>query len=169
MLRQTPRLRQDRLMAGRRLGLRAEPQAFHWAILEGSRRAPILVTHDRAEAPRTYSEAQALAWCRDRLLQVIDEHKPQAVAIRYPEPISRGAGDAARRRCRLEGVLVEAAASRDLPITTGALATIGRRLGTKATRAKEYLSLDDFRGLDWNKVSHERREAILVGVGTLDE
>jgi hypothetical protein len=50
-------------------------------------------------------------------MQVIDQHKPEAVAMRYPEPLSRGGGDAARRRCRLEGVLLEAAASRDYWMT----------------------------------------------------
>lgn len=151
------------------LGLRADPEGFHWAVVTGSRREPILLAHDYAEAPRTYTEAQALAWCRARVHEIIDLHKPQRVAIRYPEPISRGKGDAARRRCRVEGVLLEAAACRDLPTHTGALVTIGRRLGTTATAAKVYLDAREFRNLDWNRLSQGRREAILVGAGVLDE
>lgn len=153
----------------RGLGLRADPDGFHWAIVTGSRSEPILVSHDRAEAPRTYTEAQALSWCRARVHEIIDLHKPQRVAIRYPEPISRGKGDPARRRCRVEGVLLEAAACRDLPTHTGSLITIGKRLGITASRAKAYLDGEEFRTLDWNKLSHERREAILVGAGVLDD
>lgn len=155
--------------SARGLGLRADPEGFHWAVVKGSRREPILVAHDYAEAPRTYTEAQALAWCRARVHEIIDMHKPQQVALRYPEPISRGKGDAARRRCRVEGVLLEAAACRDLPTHTGALVTMGKRLGMTSSRAKAYLDAEEFRALDWNKLPHGRREAILVGVGVLDD
>ena len=157
------------MSSARALGLRADPDGFHWAVVTGSRREPILMAHDYAEAPRTYAEAEALAWCRARVHEIIEAHQPQHVAIRYPEPISRGKGDAARRRCRVEGVLLEAAACLSLPTQTGALVTIAKRLGTTARGAKEYLDAEEFRKLDWNKLSPGRREAILVGVGVLDE
>jgi hypothetical protein len=151
------------------IGLRADADGFHWAVVNGSKREPILLAHDYAEPPRTYAEAQALAWCRARVHEIIDLHKPQRVAIRYPEPISRGKGDGARRRCRVEGVLLEAAAWHNLPTHTGALVTIAKSLGTTATGAKAYLDEEEFRNVDWKNLSHGRREAILVGVGVLDE
>lgn len=149
------------------LGVRAEAQGFCWAVVEGSQQAPRVRGNERVEAPRSYSEAEALVWCRARLLQIIQDHGPKHVAIRYQEPTARRHDSASRQRCRVEGVLLEAAASRQLVIATGALATIAKGLGTNTTGAKAYLSAEEFRGIDLRKVPASRREAIVVAVSAL--
>jgi hypothetical protein len=67
----------------------------------------------------------------------------------------------------VEGVLLEAAASRQLVIATGALATIAKGLGTTTTEAKASLSAEEFRGVDLKRVPAPRREAILVAISAL--
>jgi hypothetical protein len=148
------------------LGIRAEPNTVHWAIAEGSAAAPILVAIDTAEAPAAYEEGAALSWYRDRIGFVIDQYKPQIMAIRYSEPIGKSRGsDAAHQRSRLEGVILECGDSKNLKIVAGALVTITKNLGSDS--AKKYLDQENLRGLDWSKYSKNKREAILAAVSVL--
>jgi hypothetical protein len=138
----------------------------HWAITEGSLQAPILIAVEMAEAPASYDEGQALVWYRDRMRFIIDQFKPRVVAIRYPEPIGKSRGtDAAHRRSRVEGVVLEAASSNNLKTITGAFATISKNLGSGS--AKKYLEEKELRGLDWSEHSKNQREAILVAASVL--
>jgi hypothetical protein len=150
----------------RALGVRAEPSAINWAIVEGDQDHPTLLCADDARAPATYDEARSLSWYRSLVIQLIDEHDPQVVAVRYPEPKGRATqGDTPRRRSRIEGVVLEAAATAGKQVLTGALVTISARLNTKS--AKQYLEEEELRGLDWSKHNPQRREAILVAVAAL--
>lgn len=148
------------------LGLRAEVSAVNWAVVEGSREAPVLVAADQAVAPATYDEAASLGWLRAQVRSLIETYSPQVVAIRYPETVIRSSAQSSmHRRCRVEGVLVEVARSCGAQVLTGALATISKNLGAKA--AKKYLETDELRGLDWSKYTKNRREAILVAASAL--
>jgi hypothetical protein len=148
------------------LGVRAEPRSLHWAVVEGTQTAPIIKAHDKADAPAAFDEPAALAWFRSRMLHLIDTYHPVAVGVRYPEPAGRGGNrDSARERSRVEGIVLEAAHSRGLPVLTGALATISKQLGTK--KAKRYIDDGDLRGLDLTSLPVPRREAVLVGVAQL--
>lgn len=150
----------------RSLGLRAEPRVLHWAVVEGTQDEPVLTAHDKAEAPASFDEPAALSWFRNRVLFLIDTYEPAAAGVRFPEPSARGGNkDSAKQRSRVEGVLLEAVNSRGLTITSGALTTIGSRLGTK--KAKKYIEEGELRGLDLSKLPPHRREAVLVAVATL--
>lgn len=148
------------------LGVRVEPSRIHWAVVEGSRQLPTLLAADDATAPVQWEEAKALSWYRDRVLHIIGQYHPDTVAVRYEEPKARSAGNATKRRARIEGVVLEAADSKALRIMTGALVTISSNLNTKS--AKNYLKQEDFRGLDWSKQNDYRREAIMVAVSALE-
>jgi hypothetical protein len=90
------------------------------------------------------------------------------MAVRFPEPKGRAThGDAARRRSRIEGVILEAAASAGRVVVTGAFVTISARL--KAKSAKSFLDEENLRGLDWSTRNVHSREAILVAVAALEE
>src|SRR5207245_5747131 len=79
----------------------------------------------------------ALSWVRSRVLQLIDRYRPSAVAVRYPETFGPGGkSDAAHQRCRVEGVVLEAADSRGLPACTGALVTISAKIGRASCRER---------------------------------
>ncbi len=114
------------------LGIRVEPTCINWAVVEGQKDLPILVGADNAVAPATYDEGQSLSWYRDRMMLIMQQFEPAAVAVRYPEPRGRAAGsDAMRKRVRIEGVVLESANTSGCRIMTGALVTISAHLKTK--------------------------------------
>ena len=152
----------------RAIGFRVEPTLVHWALVEGTPEAPILVAVDKIAAPATYDdESRALTFYRERILLLLSQHSPDRVAVRYAETFGRrAAGAKDNQRCRIEGVLIEASSSRGLKVVTGALASISKNLGT--TGAKRYLEANDLRGLDWSKYPAKNvREAILVAASAL--
>ena len=126
----------------------------------------MLVAADHSAAPATYDELSALVWFRTQVVHLIQTYSPQLAAVRYPETFMRSAhGSSNDKRCRVEGVVIEAAQSCGIRALTGALATISKNLGSKS--AKKYLETDELRGLDWSKHPKNRREAILVAAAAL--
>jgi hypothetical protein len=149
----------------RALGFRTEAKKIHWAIVEGTRNAPILVAHDKAAAPINLEEASALSWYRSRVQHIVDTHKPTVAAIRSAEPVARGSNkEGARRRLRIEGVLLQTIDSFGLKVTIGALAMISGKLGSQA---KKYIAAGELRGLDLSQIPEVSREAVLVAVAVL--
>jgi len=148
-------------------GVRAEPAAIHWAIVQGTLNRPILHAHGSEVAPNAYTEGESLVWIRKRLVYIIDTFKPMKVAVRYPERNAQGANkDSAKARCRVEGVVLEAAGSGNLPTVTGAMGTFGKY--SESESPKEDLKSEDLRGLDWSKYRDSKlREAIFVAASLL--
>lgn len=152
----------------RTIGFRVEPGLINWALLEGTSEAPVLAAPPgKLASPATYTEPQALSFYRERILLLLTEHAPDTVAVRYAETFGRqGVRESDYRRCRIEGVILEAANSKGIKVITGALASISKNLGAKA--AKHYLEGNDLRGLDWAKYpAKNMREAILVAASAL--
>ena len=150
------------------LGVRVEPRVLHWAVVEGTVSAPVLVASGKAAAPVAMDEANALHWYRSRVVHLIDEYGVSGVAVRSAESFGRhGNSEADRQRARIEGVVLEVAAAKALPATAAALKKISGKLGSAA--AKAYLAEDELRGLDWSTLSANRREAVLVAASALTE
>ncbi|MBZ5527322.1 MAG: hypothetical protein LAN71_05390 [Acidobacteriia bacterium] len=119
-------------------------------------------------SPQVYTEAESLAWTRQKVAHIIDTYNPTTVAVRYPERIARGANkDSAKSRCRVEGVLVEVSSTKNKVVVTGALNTFGKHAGSKSP--KDDLVSKDLRGLDWSEHKDKAREAILVAASLLPE
>jgi Holliday junction resolvasome RuvABC endonuclease subunit len=149
------------------LGIRAEPAAVHWAVVAGTHQQLVLDASGSEHCPSSYSEAESLAWVRIRVLYILDTYKPSRVAVRYPEPTAKGANkNSAKARCRVEGVVLEAASSRNLEVVTGAMNTFGKFAGSRSP--KDDLLSGEFRKLDWSKYKDSKiREAIYVGASLL--
>jgi hypothetical protein len=160
-------LSQNRSVHGKTiLGLRAEPSGFHWAIVTGTLKEPVMEGSGSESVPESFTEAESLAWIRQKADHIIDIYKPEAVAVRYPERVARGFNkDSAKSRCRVEGVLVEVSGTKNRNVVTGSLNTFGKHLGSKSP--KDDLSSDELRGLDWSQHKDKIREAILVAVSLL--
>jgi hypothetical protein len=149
----------------RALGFRSEAKQIHWAVVEGTREAPILLAHDSAAAPVNLDEAPALSWYGTRAKYIVDTFQPAVATIRTAESVAPGSKkEGARRRLRIEGVLLQTMDSCGLRVTIGALAMISGKLGSQA---KKYVESGNFRGLDLTKVQKPCREAILVAVAAL--
>jgi hypothetical protein len=148
------------------LGLRAEPHKIYWAVVEGTRAAPVLVAHDTAAAPVNSGEAPALTFYAKRLRFIFEKYKPDEAMIRSVEPSARSSRmDGPRTRLRIEGVLLQTLDTCGIKATTGALATISGRLGTET--AKTYVDSGELRGLDLSSLHRYAREAVLVAVAAL--
>lgn len=133
--------------------------------MEGTRHAPIHVEHGVAVAPVNLDEAPALSWYSDRVKLIIQTHKPKTAMIRSAEAIARGSGkEGARRRLRIEGVLLQTIDSCGVKVSIGALATISGKLGSQA---KKYIESGELRGLDLSEIPPLSREAVLVAVAAL--
>lgn len=149
----------------RALGFRAETHKIYWAVVEGTRKAPILVAHDNAAAPVNLAEASALSWYSSRVRHIVETYKPGGAMIRSAEPSARGSRkEGPRLRLRIEGVLLQTIDSCGLKATVGALATISGKLGTQA---KEYIESGELRGLDLSGLTSYAKEAVLVAVAAL--
>ncbi len=149
----------------RALGFRAETHKVYWAVVEGTRNAPILVAHDNAAAPVNLGEASALSWYSSRVRHIVETYKPSVAMIRSAEPTARGSRkEGPRLRLRIEGVLLQTIDSCGLKVTIGALATISGKLGTQA---KGYIESGELRGLDLSRLPSYAKEAVLVAVAAL--
>jgi hypothetical protein len=149
----------------RALGFRAETHKIYWAVVEGTRAAPILVAHDDAAAPVNLAEAPALSWYSGRVKHIVETYKPNAAMVRSAEPTARASRkEGPRVRLRIEGVLLQTLDSCGLNATIGALATISGKLGSQA---KEYIESGELRGIDLSGLTSYSREAILVAVAAL--
>lgn len=149
------------------LGVRGEPRAIHWAVVTGTLNQPILHASGTETAPEPYGEGESLAWIRQKVIYIIDLYMPIKLAVRYPERNAMGAKkDSAKSRCRVEGVVLEAASFKNLGIVTGALNTFASLSGSDSP--KKDLELGNLRGLDWSKYRDTKlREAILVAASLL--
>jgi Holliday junction resolvasome RuvABC endonuclease subunit len=114
------------------LGIRVEAETVLWAVVEGSTRAPVLVADGKIPAPVAEDEAGKLVAQRRAVLDVIGKYTPTVVFVRFPETVFASRGETPRKRSRIEGVIMEAAASRAIPVRTGPLSTIGKGLGVDA-------------------------------------
>jgi len=148
----------------RTLGLRAEPEAFSWAVSEGSLQVPILVASDRVQAPANFSFAEEVNFLRSRLLQIAKQYLVSEAGLRTPESVPRTT-ESLRQRLRVEGALLAACCEAGLKTSQGPLATLSSLLGVKS--AKKLIESDEYLGLDLTKFKKERREAILVSVSLL--
>jgi len=154
----------------RAIGVRVEKDKVHWSVVEGTPEQPVLVADDKFSAPKTYDVSAQLAWYRKRVRTLIEEYAVDHVAVRYAETFLRhklkpNVLASMYARARIEGVVVEAAASLNVPVLTGTLGTISAGLGSR--RAKSYLESGEIRGIDLNGKPTNRREAILTAAAAL--
>jgi|SRR5882724_3600223 len=131
------------------LGVRAEPSAIHWALVGGTAHKPILHASGTETAPQAFRDEEALAWIRQRLIYIVETYLPCRVAIRYAERTAKGANkDSAKARCRVEGVVLEAAGSKSLDVVSGTMKTFASHSGSASP--KEDLASDHLREIDWS-------------------
>lgn len=152
------------------IGFRAEPSAISWAVVEGSKDQPVLVGYGKEEPPKTFDEAAALKWFREKVQHIVNTYSPNVAAVRYIETFQPHKVQVVPlgQRCRIEGVVIEAVRSSGInQILTGPLATIAKNLGSKTP--KHYLESSELRGLDWSKHKPYQREAILAAASALPE
>ena len=119
------------------IGFRAEKDAINWAVVEGKKESPVLVADGRIAAPQIGDEADSLSYFRQRVLAIIQLHRPAIAMVRYPETFGRRNRAIASMdsRLRVEGVILESVRSTATPVISGALKTISSRIGSDEPKA----------------------------------
>jgi len=155
------------------IGFRVEPSKFHWAVVTGTKDAPIFVAADTFDHPVGESEAEALSSCRRETKDICDCHAPKHAWIRAAER-APGNRTLLMRRCRGEGVIMATLDAMGLRVLIGPLVSMTASVQPKAGKAgtgknsvKPYLEADQFRTIDWAEHSLNVREAILAAVSAL--
>lgn len=154
------------------IGFRVDPTAIHYAVVEGTPEDPVLLDDGRYGAPRTYDEATALSWYRQRTITLLETHKPDKGAIKFMENVA-GPGrvpritESLRRRHRIEGVVLQLLHETRVSTLAGPFATVAARLGTQS--AKAYLDSEELRGIDWRGKPKNVKEAVLAAVAAITD
>jgi hypothetical protein len=149
------------------IGFRAESAEFNWGVVTRRDGKLTLIAADTQAIPKGYEEAHGLVWCRKRLYQIIEQYAPVIGGIRYPEAIAKKKHvTGSNARLRIEGVILEALASKGVTVITGTLKEIGSEMGSDSPKA--YLGRSEVRGMDWSGHTLYRREAIIVAVAALE-
>lgn len=148
------------------IGIRASGNEFHYAIFEGTIESPDYKHHYKLAFPKAFELPKTLAWVREQFQNVAREHNVEAVFVRTMEPIARATVKTVSDRARVEGVIIEAAASAGYQISYGPMATMSSLLETKS--AKQYMSTDEFRGVEnWQSLNDKYKEACLSAICAL--
>lgn len=147
-------------------GLRAQAEKVSVAVVGGTQAEPLLLARHVLEAPAGVKMPEVLASIRRQLLDILKESGVKRMGVRLPESTARGGNkEGVRNRMRLDGVLLEIAGTLRLDVVHGALNTIAKALGTKD--GKKVRDADEFRGVAFDDLTDEMREAVLVGVAAL--
>ncbi|CAN90306.1 hypothetical protein sce0149 [Sorangium cellulosum So ce56] len=149
-------------------GLRVEPTAIHWAVVDGTIDRPVLVDAKTTSAPKGWDEPARLNWYRKELTRILNLYQPRRLAVRDAEAFGpKGRNKSLQDRARIEGVAIELAYSLGVEVQSGAMKTISARLGSKA--GKKHIAEDDLRGLDWSEYDDKQREAIMSAASLLEQ
>jgi hypothetical protein len=152
----------------RAIGFRAEKDAILWAVVEPANASTLkLVAHGEENAAKADGVSDSLAHFRERVRLLVDEWKPNVGIVRSPETFNRKSSNLSSldSRLRIEGVVIEALASKGVRTRTAALKGISSMM--KSDAAREYLDGEQLRGIQWPKKDKNCREAILVAAAGL--
>jgi hypothetical protein len=149
------------------IGFRAEPNQVHFAVIDSA--TPTECTTDRLRIGGGKATAEELALLRTAIVNVIEMYKPDVACVRTSDtPQSLRYVQSSFERARIEGVIMEASASKGVKTIAGPAVTIKAGMKTK-TPLKAYAELDEVRGIDLSRRKNPAlREAVyaaLAGLG----
>ncbi len=157
------------------MGLRAERDTVHWALVSGTLSAPVLMAHDRLLAPEDLTERDYLAWFRAKVYALLENVRPDSVAIHLADlevvaesKLSPKALSAIVKRARIEGVLLEACRPRQA--RTPPIPTAPAVNGRNSPPSRKHFTSSDGSPVDWREISStSRRQAILAAAALLEK
>lgn len=144
------------------LGLRCSAKDYAFAILDGTKAAPVLVAHGLVAYPKGFSRVQSANWFLQELTMLLDTHSCGAIVIKGFEGLTKG--NAFVERVENEAVAYLAAFRKGIKsVVRKVKSTIAKDLGLKG-RAK-YLSstLDTTVINDYAALDEKIQDAVLAG------
>lgn len=147
------------------IGIRACPSEVYVVVVEGSSTEPQLIYKTKLKSPASREFAGALSWYREQILTLCEEYDVEAIGIKAIEPVARKQGGP---RAHIEGVIMEAGASRGLTVGHKAFSSIAA--GINAKKPKAYVGKSEFRTVEgWETLHDNFREAVLAAASMLEE
>lgn len=152
------------------MGFRAERDTIQWALVSGTRDQPVLLAHDRLRVPDGLPESDGLRWFRSELQFLLEQQRPDAIAIRLIEchlttsPTPKGYS-LIFKRARIEGILLEVCCPQQENASWRR--TITRDDESLGGPARSLFVTPDRQDVNWRQIpSTSQRQAIVIA-GTL--
>ena len=151
----------------RAIGFRAEKNSLHFAVIDESTDPPECDT-DKLKIQGGKPTAKELALLRTEVLNLIETHSPDVIGVRTSDkPQSMRYAQSLFERARIEGVVMEASASKGISVVAGPSATIKSGMKTK-TKLSDYSDVDEIRGIDLTgKRNASLRDAVYAALAAL--
>ena len=130
------------------IGFRSFKDGFAYVLLEGAQHGPSLIAHERLKFPKNCKWAASLSWLRKQVIEIMNEHKPNAASIKCVEPMAK---KKSVERYHVDAVIAEATFS---------------QLGVECTRRIKSQLKRDIRDFS---ASARYLERVLEGTTHLDE
>ncbi len=147
------------------LGIRSIANGAHWAVLDGTRQAPVLVARGVVEPPKGTHEPAALAHLREELRRLIQLYGVEYVVVRAVEQRAN-AREKLYPRIRAEAVALEAGQSSGLHTShldeTRIASLLGLARPVPGTRRPRELG-----SLDLSRLTENEVNAILASAARL--
>lgn len=150
------------------IGLRASPQAVHYAVVVREDDARLVREVSAVVVPAALHAPEQLAFIRTTLLDIIAEYRADCAGIRTTEPIAQPNV----LRVNIEGVIQELLASGAVATYfAGPIATMAGLLKINPrSRVKKFVSGEENYPdtTSWAKYSPEQREALLASLAAME-
>lgn len=149
------------------LGLRCSNSDYHFALLEGTKKAPVIKKCERVQFPEGFKKPAALKWMVDEIKDKLTQVKAEKVVMKGPEPMARPTAEL-RERIEFEAAVYIACAETGLKaVFKKVKATIAKDLGVKG-RARYLQTLDTRHITGFEALSDKAKEAVLAAWTELD-
>jgi hypothetical protein len=143
------------------LGLRCSNSDYHYVLLSGTKKVPVLENEEYISYPVNLKKAFALKWMVEEIRDRLGKFKIDRVVIKTPEPLARRTASLTER-IEFEAAVQIACAEVGLKaVFKKVKSTIAKDLGLKG-KAKYLQNLDTSAIKDFDALSEKAREATLA-------
>jgi len=123
--------------------------SFTWAVVRSTDLAYLLVDRNKYKLPANTPRGESLHWLYLEIQRLVREHSPDRAVLKRAELGGRGT-EASLDHAELDGVVLAALGSTNVPSTSIKWATIASRLGQGRSREgaiKTVSEMTEFRGI----------------------
>lgn len=140
------------------LGVRCSNKDFTYAVLDGTKAAPVLVACETLNLPKGFAPAQSLYWLFQETTGLLSQHSVSRVVIKRFEGKTRG-GSFETRVEHEAAVMLAAGAEGNHAVFKKVKSTLAKDLGQKG-RARYLAHLDTSWAPTYSQLSDKQKEAL---------
>lgn len=150
------------------LAVRCSNTDFAHAVIEGTQDSPTIIESTVTGYPKGYEEQSLFHWFHQEILGLLNNHRPDAVAVKAAETMVKRSASL-ETRIRVEGIaLMSAAEVGCVSSHRKVKSTIAKDLGMKGKGKYLETQLDTSPIADFDSYNTKQQEAILIGWSCLE-